>query len=105
MPVLTLWLKPSGSEPVFTKDRAGMFVMLEDDHFNVLHVTPGSPAERAGLKNSSVRQGDLYDLPIANDSFDVIILHQVLHFLDDGGRAIRAYFEAVSSDIAEAVIG
>jgi len=27
-----------------------MFVMLEDDHFNVLHVTPGSPAEKAGLK-------------------------------------------------------
>ena len=23
------------------------------------------------------------------DSFDVVILHQVLHFLDDGGRAIR----------------
>ena len=45
--------------------------------------------ERAGLKNCSVRQGDLYDLPIANDSFDVIILHQVLHFLDDGGRAIK----------------
>jgi ubiquinone/menaquinone biosynthesis C-methylase UbiE/DNA-binding transcriptional ArsR family regulator len=45
--------------------------------------------ERAGLKNCSVRQGDLYDLPLANDSFDVIILHQVLHFLDDGGRAIR----------------
>jgi ubiquinone/menaquinone biosynthesis C-methylase UbiE len=45
--------------------------------------------ERAGLKNCSVRQGDLYDLPIANDSFDVVILHQVLHFLDDGGRAIR----------------
>ena len=45
-----LWLKPTGNEPVFTKDRAGMFVMLEDDHFNVLHVTPGSPAEKAGLK-------------------------------------------------------
>jgi ubiquinone/menaquinone biosynthesis C-methylase UbiE/DNA-binding transcriptional ArsR family regulator len=45
--------------------------------------------ERTGLKNCSVRQGDLYDLPIANDSFDVIILHQVLHFLDDGGRAIK----------------
>ena len=27
-----------------------MFVMLEDDHLNVLHVTPGGPAERAGLK-------------------------------------------------------
>ena len=45
-----LWLKPTGHAPVFTKDRAGMFLMLEDDHFNVLHVTPGSPAERAGLK-------------------------------------------------------
>ena len=45
--------------------------------------------ERAGLKNCSVRQGDLYDLPLGNDTFDVIILHQVLHFLDDGGRAIR----------------
>jgi len=45
--------------------------------------------ERAGLKNCSVRQGDLYDLPLANDAFDVVILHQVLHFLDDGGRAIR----------------
>jgi ubiquinone/menaquinone biosynthesis C-methylase UbiE len=45
--------------------------------------------EQAGLKNCSVRQGDLYDLPLGNDSFDVIILHQVLHFLDDGGRAIR----------------
>jgi ubiquinone/menaquinone biosynthesis C-methylase UbiE len=45
--------------------------------------------ERAHLKNCSVRQGDLYDLPLANDSFDVVILHQVLHFLDDGGRAIK----------------
>jgi len=45
--------------------------------------------ERAGLKNCSVRQGDIYDLPLPNDSFDVVILHQVLHFLDDGARAIR----------------
>jgi ubiquinone/menaquinone biosynthesis C-methylase UbiE len=45
--------------------------------------------ERAGLKHCSVRQGDLYDLPIAADSFDVVILHQVLHFLDDGARAIK----------------
>ncbi len=41
--------------------------------------------ERAGLKHCSVRQGDIYDLPLANDTFDVVILHQVLHFLDDGG--------------------
>jgi ubiquinone/menaquinone biosynthesis C-methylase UbiE len=45
--------------------------------------------ERAGMKHCSVRQGDIYDLPLGNDSFDVVILHQVLHFLDDGARAIK----------------
>jgi ubiquinone/menaquinone biosynthesis C-methylase UbiE len=45
--------------------------------------------ERAGLKNCSVRQGDIYDLPLADESFDVVILHQVLHVLDDGARAIH----------------
>jgi ubiquinone/menaquinone biosynthesis C-methylase UbiE len=45
--------------------------------------------ERAGLKNCSVRQGDIYDLPLPNNAFDVVILHQVLHFLDDGARAIQ----------------
>jgi len=44
--------------------------------------------ERAGLKHCSVRQGDIYELPLPKDSFDVVIVHQVLHFLDDGGRAI-----------------
>lgn len=45
--------------------------------------------ERAGFRHCSVRQGDIYDLSLPRDSFDVIIIHQVLHFLDDGGRAIR----------------
>ncbi len=45
--------------------------------------------ERAGLRHCSVRQGDIYDLAVPAGSFDVVIVHQVLHFLDDGGRAIR----------------
>jgi ubiquinone/menaquinone biosynthesis C-methylase UbiE len=45
--------------------------------------------DRAGLKNCSVRQGDIYDLALPKDSFDAVIVHQVLHFLDDGARAIR----------------
>jgi ubiquinone/menaquinone biosynthesis C-methylase UbiE/DNA-binding transcriptional ArsR family regulator len=44
--------------------------------------------DRAGLRHCSVRQGDIYDLPLPKDSFDVVIIHQVLHFLDDGARAI-----------------
>jgi ubiquinone/menaquinone biosynthesis C-methylase UbiE/DNA-binding transcriptional ArsR family regulator len=45
--------------------------------------------ERAGLRHCSVRQGDIYDLAVPGNSFDVAIIHQVLHFLDDGARAIR----------------
>jgi ubiquinone/menaquinone biosynthesis C-methylase UbiE len=45
--------------------------------------------DRAGLKHCSVRQGDIYDLALPKDSFDVVIIHQVLHFLDDGARAIN----------------
>jgi ubiquinone/menaquinone biosynthesis C-methylase UbiE len=45
--------------------------------------------ERAGLRHCSVRQGDIYDLAVPGDAFDVVIIHQVLHFLDDGARAIR----------------
>jgi ubiquinone/menaquinone biosynthesis C-methylase UbiE len=44
--------------------------------------------ERAGLRHCSVRQGDIYDLPLGDDTFDAVILHQVLHFLDDGARAV-----------------
>jgi ubiquinone/menaquinone biosynthesis C-methylase UbiE len=45
--------------------------------------------DRAGLRHCSVRQGDIYDLALPRDSFDVVIIHQVLHFLDDSARAIR----------------
>jgi ubiquinone/menaquinone biosynthesis C-methylase UbiE len=45
--------------------------------------------DRAGLKNCSVRHADIYDLALPRDSFDAVIIHQVLHFLDDSARAIR----------------
>src|SRR4029077_6348510 len=45
--------------------------------------------DRAGLRHCSVRHGDIYDLALPRDSFDVVIVHQVLHYLDDGARALR----------------
>jgi ubiquinone/menaquinone biosynthesis C-methylase UbiE/DNA-binding transcriptional ArsR family regulator len=45
--------------------------------------------DRAGLKHCSVRQGDIHDLALPRDAFDAVIIHQVLHFLDDSARAIR----------------
>jgi ubiquinone/menaquinone biosynthesis C-methylase UbiE/DNA-binding transcriptional ArsR family regulator len=45
--------------------------------------------DRAGLRHCSVRQSDIYDLAMPKDSFDAVVIHQVLHFLDDGARAIQ----------------
>jgi predicted metalloprotease with PDZ domain len=45
-----LWLQRNAKPAEFSKDRSGMFTLLEGDHFNVLHVSPGSPADRAGMK-------------------------------------------------------
>jgi ArsR family transcriptional regulator len=44
---------------------------------------------RAGLSNAQVRQGDIYNLFLRDGSADVVVMHQVLHFLGDPGRAIR----------------
>ncbi|MFN3671637.1 MAG: ArsR/SmtB family transcription factor [Bosea sp. (in: a-proteobacteria)] len=45
--------------------------------------------EQAGLSRVELRQGDIYALPFARGSFDLVIIHQVLHFLDDPARAVR----------------
>ncbi len=45
--------------------------------------------ERAEIRRVDLRQGDVYSPPFAKDSFDLIVIHQVLHFLDDPARAVR----------------
>ena len=45
--------------------------------------------ERAGLAHAQVRQGDIYDLPLADRAADAVVMHQVLHFLSDPQRAVR----------------
>ncbi len=43
---------------------------------------------KANLDKVQVRQGDICNLAIEDDLADVVLLHQVLHFLDDPARAI-----------------
>jgi ArsR family transcriptional regulator len=45
--------------------------------------------EKAGLPRLELRQGDIYAPPFPRDTFDLVIIHQVLHYLDDPARAIR----------------
>ncbi len=44
--------------------------------------------ERAGLAGFDLRQGDIYAPPLVRESFDLVIIHQVLHYLDDPARAL-----------------
>lgn len=43
---------------------------------------------KAGIRNARVAQDDVYALSLDPDSFDVVIIHQVLHYLDDPARAV-----------------
>ena len=48
-----------------------------------------SNLERAEVRGADLRQGDVYSPPLERRSFDLVVIHQVLHFLDDPARAIR----------------
>ncbi len=45
--------------------------------------------DKAGISNAQVRQGDIFSPPVERDSFDLVTIHQVLHYLDDPARAVR----------------
>jgi SAM-dependent methyltransferase len=45
--------------------------------------------EEQNLRNCVLRQGDIYAPPVERDAYDLVIVHQVLHFLDDPARAVR----------------
>jgi ubiquinone/menaquinone biosynthesis C-methylase UbiE/DNA-binding transcriptional ArsR family regulator len=52
---------------------------------------------RAGLSSVQLRQGDIYELPVPPASFDLVIVHQVLHFLEEPARALREAAQALRS--------
>ncbi|MDK9697665.1 MAG: metalloregulator ArsR/SmtB family transcription factor [Siculibacillus sp.] len=45
--------------------------------------------DRAGIATARVQQGDVYSLNLPRDAFDLVTVHQVLHYLDDPARALR----------------
>ncbi|WP_265518149.1 ArsR/SmtB family transcription factor [Nitratireductor luteus] len=45
--------------------------------------------ERAGITHAQVRLGNVYAPPVDRDSHDLVTLHQVLHYLEEPGLAIR----------------
>jgi ArsR family transcriptional regulator len=50
----------------------------------------------AGIDHAHVRQGDITALPVPPNAFDLVVVHQVLHYLDDPARAVREAAKAVA---------
>lgn len=44
--------------------------------------------DSADIVHASLRKGDIFNLPPCNETFDLVALHQVLHFLHEPGSAI-----------------
>jgi ubiquinone/menaquinone biosynthesis C-methylase UbiE/DNA-binding transcriptional ArsR family regulator len=70
--------------------QADRLVGLDASH-SMLAVARANLA-RAELHASRVelRQGDVYAMPFEHATFDLVVVHQVLHYLDDPGRAVSA---------------
>ena len=66
--------------------RAGRAVGLDANHA-MLSVARAN-LQRAGVR-AELRQGDIYAPPFGRGSFDLVVIHQVLHYLDDPARALR----------------
>ncbi|RUM99806.1 methyltransferase domain-containing protein [Pseudaminobacter arsenicus] len=45
--------------------------------------------DKAGISNAQVRQGDIFAPPADRDAYDLVTMHQVLHYLDEPALAIR----------------
>jgi len=54
--------------------------------------------DRTGLTHMHARQGDMYHLPIDDDSIDLAILHLVLHYSDDPTEVIREASRVLRTD-------
>lgn len=44
--------------------------------------------DRNGLSHASVRHGDIFNLPLDRENFDLVTIHQVLHYLQSPDAAI-----------------
>lgn len=55
-----------------------------------------SNLEKENLTKAQVRLGSLLNLPTQEKSFDLVTIHQVLHYLDDPQAAIKQAFKALA---------
>ena len=75
-------------------ERADRAVGLDTSH-SMLSVARAN-LERLGLQGWELRQGDVHSPPLERSSFDLVVIHQVLHYLEDPGRALAEAAQLVA---------
>lgn len=54
-----------------------------------------SRLEEAGIAHAQLRQASVFDMPVGPESVDLVMIHQVLHYLDQPGLAVKKASEAL----------
>ncbi|MGL1919448.1 MAG: metalloregulator ArsR/SmtB family transcription factor [Hyphomicrobiales bacterium] len=68
-------------------DRADLSIGVDLSHEMLSYAR--AKLEKAGLTNSQVRQGDIFNLPMESGHFNTVIIHQVLHYLDESLSVLK----------------
>ncbi|WP_275783545.1 ArsR/SmtB family transcription factor [Pararhizobium gei] len=63
-----------------------------------------SNLDRAGITKASIRHGDIFNLPLDDHQFDLVVIHQVLHFLQQPEAAIAEAARMLSAGGRLAII-
>ncbi|MDP1626955.1 metalloregulator ArsR/SmtB family transcription factor [Parvibaculum sp.] len=66
------------------KAKSGLGIDLSPEMLALARAQLAQPS----LHHCSVRQGDLYDLPLQDETADLVTLHMVLHYLDEPAASI-----------------
>lgn len=66
------------------KAKSGLGIDLSPEMLALARAQLAQPS----LHHCSVRQGDLYDLPLQDETVDLVTLHMVLHYLDEPAASI-----------------
>lgn len=72
--------------------RRGVGIDASRDMLNVARAN----LDRAGVGHAHVQLGDVFALPVERGAFDLVIIHQVLHYLEDPFGAVREAARALA---------
>lgn len=69
---------------------ADRLVGLDASHSMLAVARANLARAELGSNRVELRHGDVYAMPFEPSSFDLVVVHQVLHYLDDPARAVAA---------------